>query len=586
MAKKKTTRAAAKKKTAAKSTEEKKKTAAKKKSTAKKTSVKKTSTDQKTSAAKTSKKTPASKTKKAESVKKTKVTLKSLLERKFEGPDNIVVEPAPKRRTYDSIPDAPPFFDNIEPKEIERIKGLLMQTIDMKNIPPPKPKPKKIVPISELIRQKYAVSPESLWEPPKKDMIWPDSPPYIDSSGPEKQAAIRSLMFQKISLKDIKPLTKTPEEIESKTAPEITKKDKPVIPVSELLKNRYPAWTPQAVVPAPVKSESSISDPPSFAEGSPDTIRRIRELLFQKIDITDIPETVSTKPEKQEEPTDVVKKDNIETIKTKETAIEKETEKESMPSEEPEQHHETAQADSTITPEPDYSDYTLASNKQTQLMSNSLKCVFAGILALFVMLYMASSSNHSKYYLIDGKTGIELWQGSFSPMGKSYILTLMGMEFPETEQEYYTESEINPLICGFYLDQANEILSQDNIPNLLQVKDYLLMAYNFATEDIQHKIQKRLNSIDFMMFILRADMAIQKGSETDIEKAREYIEEAEDLAEKNYQKDMIKNRLQMIDGITTEKQSNKSESQPKADDADASKKNDQVEDKTESHSLE
>jgi len=603
MAKKKSTKATAKKKAAAKSTEEKKNTTAKK-STAKKNSAKKASSAKTSSSSNTSKKSQTSETKKAESIKKTKVTLKELLSRKFEKPENIVVEPEPKRMTYDAIPDAPPVFETKDSNELKRIKGLLMQKIDITDIPPPKPEPKKIVPIGELIMQKYAVSPKSLWVPPEKDRHLPDPPPYIDASDPKKQSKIRDLLFQNISLKDVQPLKETPKKEKSAPAPAKAKIDKPSVPVSELLRNTYPAWTPQSVMPAPEKTKHSMPDSPPFIEGSDDEIRRIRELLFKKIDITDVSEMVQeqTTPEKtqaeapdivQKEKTDSIKADEPDSVKADEPTIEntqnieKQIFQEKPDQSEPPDNKETL--DTLIQPEPDYSDYTLETNKEAQLMSNSLKCVFAGILVLFVMLYMASSSNHSKFYLVDGKAGAEVWQGNFSPMGKSYMLTLMGMELPETEQNFYSQSEIYPLICGFYLDQANVVLSEDNIPNLFQVKEYLEMAYNYATEDIQEKIQKRLNGIDFMMFILRADMEIQKGTENDLEKAREYIEEAEALAEKNYQKDMIKNRLQLINEKKTEDQSSEpateteteTESQSKAN--DTSKKSPQDQDKSESH---
>ena len=570
MAKKKTTKASAKKKAAAKSTEEKKKTTTKKAS-AKKTSAKKTSKAKKTSAAaKTSKNSPA---KKAASVKKTKVTLKELLTRKFEKPDNILVESAPKRMTYDAIPEAPPFFESDDSKELSRLKGLLMQKIDITDIPAPKPEPKKKVPISELIRQKYAETPKSLWEPPKKEIQLPDSPPYIAESDPERQSKIRTLLFQNISLKDVKPLTDKTSETKPEPALASHKKERPVIPVSELLKNTYSPWTPQSVIPAPAKSESNIPDPPPFTEGSPDDIRRIRELLFKKIDLTNIPEPIQEQ-QKPDTTTDVSQKEKIEHMKAEEPVVEKPPNEEKSPI----PTGETVQSDlpdkddnaeTLISPEPDYSDYTLETKKESQqLISNSLTYVFAGIVALFIMLYMSSSSNFSKYYLVEGKSGVEVWQGNFSPMGKSYLLTLMGMELPETAQSSYSQSEMYPLICNFYLDQANEVLSEDNIPNLVQVKEYLEMAHHYATEDVQQKIQKRLNGIDFMMFVLRADLAIHKGSENDLEKAREYIEEAEELAEKNYQKDMIKNRLQLIDGKTTERQSRETESQSKSEDAD------------------
>jgi len=564
MAKKKTTKAAAKKKGAAKSTEEKKKTSQKnsaKKNSAPKNSAKKTSTAKKTSAAKTTKKTPAAKkTKKTASATKTKVTLQELLKRQFEHPENIHIESAPKGMTNDSIPDAPPFFEINDSKELSRLKKLLMQKIDITDIPPPKPKPKKIVPIAELIRQKYAVPSTSLWEAPKKDMHIPDAPPYIETSDPDRQTKIRSLLFQNISIENVKPLPDTSVAKESDPAPATPKKEKPSVPVSELLKNVYPAWSPQSVVPAPEKAQLNISDPPAFIEGSPDEIRRIRELLFQKIDLTDIPEPVQEQvtdnvEEKQAEQTETKQKDIVAPAQVDKSANDEKLKEQASIEEpvSPEPQEDDSIAAPLIPPESDYSDYTLETKKGEQLMSNSLKFVFAGIVVLFVMLYMASSSNHNKFYLIDGKSGVEVWQGTFSPMGKSFMVTLMGMETPETIQPFYTQSEIYPMICSFYLDQASEVLSEDNIPNLVQVKEYLEMAYYFATEANQQEIQKRLNGIDFMMFVLRADIAIQKGSETDLEKAREYIEEAQELVEKNYQKDMIKSRLQLIEGKIAEK---------------------------------
>jgi hypothetical protein len=510
-------------------------------------------------------------TKKAESVTKEKVTLKELLKRKFEKPDNIVIEPAPKRMTYDAIPDAPPVFETEDSNELNRLKGLLMQKIDITDIPPPQPEPKKIVPIAQLILQKYAVSPKSFWEPPEKDKHLNDPPPYIDESDPEKQSKIRDLLFQNISLNDVQPLKEAPKAEKLEPVATESKIDKPSVPISELLRNTYPAWTPQSVMPAPEKLQHSIPDPPAFIEGSDEDIRRIRELLFKKIDITDVPERIQEQAAPEQTPVaapDISHKEKADSVKDEKPAIEKtQNTEQSLPDEESDQTEPPDNqeiSDTLIQPESDYSDYTLETNKEVQLMSNSLKCVFAGILVLFIMLYMASSSNHSKYYMVDGKAGAEVWQGNFSPMGKSYLLTLMGMELPETEQEFYTQSEIYPVICGFYLDQANAVLSEDNIPNLFQVKEYLEMAYNYATKDIQEKIQKRLNGIDFMMFILKADMAMQKGAENDLEKAREYIEEAEALAEKNYQKDMIKNRLQLINGKNTDNQSSEAATESKS----------------------
>jgi len=563
MAKKKTTKATAKKKAAAKSTEEKKK------SSAKKTSAKKSSASKKSTAKKTSNanNTKQAKTKKAASVKKPNVTRKELLSRKFNKPDNIVVESAPTGNAFDAIPDAPPFFDTDNQKELKRLKGLLMQKIDMTNIPPPRPKAKKKIPIAKLIKRQYAVPTKTLWTLPKKDVYYPDPPPYFETSDPEQKAKIRSLMMQKISLKDVtpQPEPKTPTP-------------KPAIPISELIHKVFFPWVQQDVDPPPLPSHPKMSDPPFF-DGTPEEMSRIRELLFKQFDLTDIPEPVQKADQQLPQPenndiegvsahTDTLSPKTTDTdahtktiepetsaIKTTDTPADTKPAEPEPPAEKP--------AEPDIPKAPDYPNDTLeTNNKETQLMSNSLKCVFAGVLAIFVLLYIASGSNHSKYYLIDGKSGVEVWQGNFSPMGKSRVITMMGMDIPETTQESYTRFEIYPMICEFYIDQANDVMSEDNIPNLVQVREYLEMAHYYATEEVQQKIQARLNGIDFMVFILKADMAIQKGSENDLDKARAFIEEANELVEKNYQKDLIKSRLQLLEKKSAEIISNDQQATP------------------------
>ncbi|ETR73187.1 MAG: hypothetical protein OMM_01154 [Candidatus Magnetoglobus multicellularis str. Araruama] len=442
-----------------------------------------------------------------------------------------------------------------------------MQKIDMTNIPPPRPKAKKKIPIAELIKRQYAVPTKTLWTLPKKDEYYPDPPPYFETSDPEQKAKIRSLMMQKISLKDVtpQPEPKTPTP-------------KPAIPISELIRKVFFPWVQQDVDPPPLPSQPKMSDPPFF-DGTPEEMSRIRELLFKQFDLTDIPEPVQKADQQLPQPenndiegvsahTDTLSPKTTDTdahtktiepetsaIKTTDTPADTKPAEPEPPAEKP--------AEPDIPKAPDYPNDTLeTNNKETQLMSNSLKCVFAGVLAIFVLLYIASGSNHSKYYLIDGKSGVEVWQGNFSPMGKSRVITMMGMDIPETTQESYTRFEIYPMICEFYIDQANDVMSEDNIPNLVQVREYLEMAHYYATEEVQQKIQARLNGIDFMVFILKADMAIQKGSENDLDKARAFIEEANELVEKNYQKDLIKSKLQLLEKKSAEIISNDQQSTP------------------------
>jgi len=586
MAKKKTTKTSAKKKSAAKSNRTEDKT---KKSTAKKA---------KQSAAKkgTAQKTNQSKIQKKSTVKKKTVSLKELLMRQFEKPDNTAIAPASNVNPFESVPESPPFFDTNDSKKIKKLKSLLLQKIDMTDMSPPKKqsgkkavaKPKKTVSVSELLKKKFAVKPKDVWIAPQKKTVISDSPPFVDISDSKEFERIRSLLFQKIDMTQI-PAPKVVEERKPKPKPE-PPKPKPVIPISQLIKKTFSPWSEIPIEPAPTSVSPNISDAPPFIEGSSDEIKRIKALLLNKIDMTDIPApviekeetTVDTKPEEITQKVPVPKPKEEATTDEIQTEItpEKEIAEEKIPVEKTESNS----VEKNQPVEQPVNDVIFTDDKKDNpIMSNSLKLVFAGVLVLFFMMYMASSSNYKKFYLLDGKSGVELWQGDFSPMGKSHVVTLRGMELPEDILPEYTKSEVYPLVCAFFLDRANEILSQDSIPNLDQVKESLEQAYEYADEKARKEIEKRLNGIDFMMFVLRADLAIQKGSSEDLKKAKEYIKEAQGLAEKNYQTDMIKKRLQLLETMPVQKKETKLDEPSKEDKNTAEKQTEPTEKSEDSH---
>jgi len=534
MAKKKTTKTAAKKKAAKTTT---KKSTAKKKTAKKTTTAKKTDVQKKTS----TKKTVATKNK--ASVTKEKVTIKELLTRQFEKPDNILVEPSPKKTTMDNLKDAPPFVDISDTQERDRIKALLLQKIDIKDIPQPKnvseerkpkpvPKPKPVVPIPELLKKKFTPlnKQKVVPPPPSESSVIPDPPPFIEGKKDEV-ARIRELLFRKIDLTDIPD---RPVDVPKVTEPE--KVEHKIVETKSQVKNEK-------------SNAEKISEDVSSEKVEPEQKTEKENIISEEIS-----DESADKKESETKPDKKIADDKQPTAQKAEVNA-KENEK-------PETENNISE-EAALLEENTIDDSILNNESKESIMSNSMKLVFAGIAILFIMLYLASTKNNAKYYLIEGKTGVELWQGDFSPMGQSHILTLMGMELPEDNKPSYSKSEVNPVICAFFLDQANDLLSDDNIPNLVEVKEYLLLAHDYADESTQKEIKKRLNGIDFMMFVLKADLALQKGSNEDLKKAKSFINEAQELAEKNYQKDMLKKRVQLLNSITAAKAKAKKDTESK-----------------------
>jgi len=606
-----------------KAEENKKQTRTQSTSTAQNTSTAKTNGNKKANGKKeaSASQSKQSKTKKAGNGNTKNITYGDILFRKFDQPDNMNILPAKPQIHFESIPDSPPFFDTADTKKHNQLKQLLMKTIKLPRpkipvaqlikrsfalpvdnfwipqktahtIPEPPPffdpddsemfkkgkallmktikLPKPKIPIAQLIRKKFIVPVESPWSPPSKEVSFPEAPPIFDDENrkngqdllmrkfklPKPKIPVAQLIKRTYAL-PIENLWSAPtKEMSIPEAPPIFDSEKckqgqellmrkfkipkPKIPVAELNKRTFAL--PAENLWSPPQKEIIIPDsPPYFTNDDPAKVEKLRSLLLKKIDLDQIEPKTETEPQTAPEPPKTAELDP-------EVDAEQNVLSGAIDGEDP--SSATGFADEVV----------LETNKQeVELMSNSLKCVFAGIVAIFIMLYIASSSNYNKYYLVEGKSGVEVWQGIFSPMGQSHLLSLIGMEMPEPTKETYTQEEVFPLICAFYLDQANEVLAAENIPNLLQVKENLELAKKYATEGVDEKIQERLNGIDFMMFVLKADLAMQKGTADEIKKAQGYIDEASQLAQKNYQKDMIKNRLQFL-----KKKSSQQKAQDKA----------------------
>jgi hypothetical protein len=148
-------------------------------------------------------------------------------------------------------------------------------------------------------------------------------------------------------------------------------------------------------------------------------------------------------------------------------------------------------------------------------------------LTVVVLLVCTSLSNVNNYYLKETKTGLEIWQGKFSPKGEDKIVTLPGHKAPESLKETYSRNEAMQVAFDYYINKAELLSESGSLPDLQSIKDNLSKAKKYAvTKEQKQLVSQRIERIDFIMLLFKADLAAEKNTIESLESALEYLDQA------------------------------------------------------------
>ena len=183
-------------------------------------------------------------------------------------------------------------------------------------------------------------------------------------------------------------------------------------------------------------------------------------------------------------------------------------------------------------------------------MDKTLKYAIGAFAVVIAILLMASVSNSNKFYFKQNEQMVELWRGRFAPMGEAIVASFSDPKILESlpRQDSYSKNQAFGALCGYFVNMADEILDSGETPDLKAAKSYLTHASKYAASDSQRRaVRMRLNSIDFLVLLGKADFALGKGTAPDFEAARGYLAGAIPFASTNLQKDVLTKRLAAIE---------------------------------------
>jgi len=282
------------------------------------------------------------------------------------------------------------------------------------------------------------------------------------------------------------------------------------VSIRDLLSKKFEKWKPEKIFKIGPDKEylKNFAAPPFVSVQSEEEVRLVKKLLFKKFDL------------KAEEEIKEVEKPK----KTKTEPV-------------------------SIAPPV----YDLPPTKKEPDPFRRSIIYFITIFVLLIGIVISTSySNKGKYFIKATDGAVEVWQGTFEPMGKELVISLPGGQPPEDIKNVYSKNDVFPLVCNYYIDKADSML---DVPGLLDfdgIKVYLNTAMFYATTDkLSSAINSRLNTIDLMMLMYRADVAINKGTKADIESALGYLFEAAALDLDKGQADLLEKKIKSVNDLLT-----------------------------------
>lgn len=172
----------------------------------------------------------------------------------------------------------------------------------------------------------------------------------------------------------------------------------------------------------------------------------------------------------------------------------------------------------------------------------------AGLVVLLAMVIWASALNVEKFYVkpVDGE--LEIWKGRFSPKGVKKIFTFKNSSVPTDLKEAYSEEEAFSIIFNGIINDADALLNTEGMPNFDLIRDALVDAQPFAVSpEMSQLLQKRLDKIDMMAMVYKADILAGKGTAANLKAARESLEKAAQLNLDEAEMGFIRQKIVWVD---------------------------------------
>jgi len=539
----------------------KKKTATKKKAAAKKTEAKAAPKKKATAKAKAA---PKKATAKKKPAAKKKPTLKSLLKKDFGSwsPENLfAVMPD---EDYLKNFTAPPAIEETDKAKAKAIKTLLTKQFDLTAIKKPakakkaapkkteakksgakkaKPAPKKkatpakkkALSVPELLKLKFeSWQPEKMYEAVTDDEFQKGftAPPSIDTGDKAEADRIKTLLLKTMDLK----VSKAEREAAEKAIAEAEAKAKAKAEKEAAEKAKKEAEAKaKAEAEAKAKAEKEAKAK-AEKEAEEKTKAEAKAKAKAEKEAAEKAKAEAEAAEKAMKEAEAKAKAEAEAKAKAEKKAKAETEAKAKAEK---QAAEKARADAAAK--------WRAENPPEPPMNSAVKMLIAIIGGLFGLLLIGSAMNTNNYYLTPSDNAVEIWQGKFSPTGKKLVMSVPGATVKEPVKSVYAKKEALVPAYNYYIAKAEALSKNRDVLDFKTIKSDLYKAIKFApTIHDKKEAKARLNNIDFMFLIYKADAAAGKKTVKGCEAALKNLSKAAAYGPDKEQRELLNKKTAEI----------------------------------------
>ena len=168
-------------------------------------------------------------------------------------------------------------------------------------------------------------------------------------------------------------------------------------------------------------------------------------------------------------------------------------------------------------------------------------------IVLAAVLVGTSYVNTHKYFIVARDGAVEIWKGTFSPMGRERLIIMPGEMPPDPIQEDYTREQVSPLAFKYYIEKSDALMDVPGLPDFKGVRADLDRALSYAVTKAQRdEASLRINKIDRLILLYKADVAAGRGTLESLNSAADYLQQAAALNPDEIEAKLIAEKMATI----------------------------------------
>lgn len=346
-----------------------------------------------------------------------------------------------------------------------------------------------------------------------------------------KKTAAKKAVTKKATAKKTAPAKAKTAPKKAKTAKKAPKK----VAVKELIFKKFePIQALPKMTPAPKPVAVHASAPALISSSDPAEVKRLRALLFNQFDM-DTVKAAAKEPAPIVDPTPVTS-----------------TDPEAVPAQTPLAYKKDDRIDEPKKPKADNAYVTIEPHEHgiaPEPMNRAVIIALTSAAIVVFLLLAISYNNSSKYYIYPKDNAIEIWKGRFSPKDNQFFMVLHGTPAAESVKATYTKEEVFPLVFDYYVNKADTLLEVPGLPDFEAIKTYLHQAEEYiVNNEMNTGVTTRLNNIERMILLYKADVAISKDTDDALGAAIKLLQKAGKLTPSTAQADEIAQKIERARG--------------------------------------